>query len=500
MQNPSRILTPEEIWDSTYRCEYLIIGSGAGGSVCLDALTKAGKDVLVLEEGEPFDTQEASDNRIGTRMRKYYRNGGVSPFWGKPPIGFAEGKCVGGTTLINGGLLWRTPQAVLQEWYENGLRGYQYADLLPHFETIERRLKVTSVHNIPNSNKDSLQLEKASKDLGWKYVPAPRAVNDCVNSNRCASGCPTGAKQSMVESYIPEALHRGGRILSSTRAVRLQLGSLNRIEKVEALIGGKRSIQIAPDHVIFAGGAIQTPFLLQKNRIAPLAGKKLQFHINLKVVALFQESLDAKRGTIFTGQVQEFAEEGIYFMASNYQPHYVASTLGQFGKAEVEKVVRDEGHGGIFVAQVRPKSRGHIHHFMKSDPLVTYHLEETDFLQCKKALSLLGKLLFAAGAHTLYLPTTGGKPIRNLGEAESALSALTAKQLEMISVHAMASCPMGTDSENSVTDSNGKIWDIPNAMISDASVLPSNIGESPQGTVMAFAHEIMRRHLDEAGI
>ena len=34
-----------------------------------------------------------------------------------------------------------------------------------------------------------------------------------------------------------------------------------------------------------------------------------------------------------------------------------------------------------------------------------------------------------------------------------------------------------------------------NIYITDASVLPSNIGESPQGTIMAFASEIMARHL-----
>jgi choline dehydrogenase-like flavoprotein len=34
-----------------------------------------------------------------------------------------------------------------------------------------------------------------------------------------------------------------------------------------------------------------------------------------------------------------------------------------------------------------------------------------------------------------------------------------------------------------------------NILVTDASILPSNIGTSPQGTIMAFVHEIIHRHI-----
>ena len=59
----------------------------------------------------------------------------------------------------------------------------------------------------------------------------------------------------------------------------------------------------------------------------------------------------------------------------------------------------------------------------------------------------------------------------------------------------MDSCPMGPDPTTSVVNLDGKLWNMNNILVTDASILPSNIGESPQETIMAFAHEIVNRHL-----
>ena len=60
----------------------------------------------------------------------------------------------------------------------------------------------------------------------------------------------------------------------------------------------------------------------------------------------------------------------------------------------------------------------------------------------------------------------------------------------------MSSCPMGTQENGAVVDENGKVFGYDNLFVCDASVLPTNIGESPQATIMAFAHEIVARHIN----
>jgi len=55
---------------------------------------------------------------------------------------------------------------------------------------------------------------------------------------------------------------------------------------------------------------------------------------------------------------------------------------------------------------------------------------------------------------------------------------------------------MGQQKNGAVVDENGKVYGYDNLFVCDASVLPTNIGESPQATIMAFSHEIVARHLN----
>ena len=62
----------------------------------------------------------------------------------------------------------------------------------------------------------------------------------------------------------------------------------------------------------------------------------------------------------------------------------------------------------------------------------------------------------------------------------------------MLSVHGMSSMPMSKH-DNQFLNCQGRSRNIHNLYIADASILPTNIGESPQGTIMAFSYEIMKR-------
>src|SRR5205814_6031643 len=101
--------------DRELAADAIVVGSGAGGATAAARLRDAGFDVLILEEGglhrtETFTTDPA------TMIRRLYRDAGTSMILGRPPIIFAEGKCVGGSTVINGGMAWRAPERVLAQW------------------------------------------------------------------------------------------------------------------------------------------------------------------------------------------------------------------------------------------------------------------------------------------------------------------------------------------------------------------------------------------------
>ncbi len=490
------ILSPEDYTKDTYRCEYLVVGTGAGGSVAGTLLAESGRDVIFLEEGGYYPTESYTAN-ISEMFSKLYRNRGVFPFLGKPSIAFAEGCCVGGGTVINGALICSTPPWVLDEWQNTyGLRGYSQEDLQKYFEIVERDLHVVS-HEIENDeNLDSLKLLKASEQLGWKCVMATRAVKDCKNRNLCPTGCPSGAKQSMLETYLPRAMKNGARIFSRCRAIKI-IHSDRKAKKIIAWVIGTKSkrIEILFDHLVIASGAVQTPHLLRRSKVSMLAGRNLQFHMTLKVGAIFKDRLNAEQGTMFTAQVQEFEREGPLIMASNLGPHYIAMTLSHYDNDVVNHVLEKYQNAGIFAAMIRPRSLARVISTFGDQPVVVYRFHPEDLSLIKTAFLRTAHLLFQGGATELYMPINKFGKVRSIDELEQKLKYIRSEEIEILILHVMASCPMGTNPSTSVVNPDGKLWDMKNIFLTDASILPSNIGKNPQGTIMTFTHKIMNKHL-----
>lgn len=142
------------------------------------------------------------------------------------------------------------------------------------------------------------------------------------------------------------------------------------------------------------------------------------------------------------------------------------------------------------------KSVAHIMSRFGDQPLVLYRFHPEDLPVIKTAIRRTTNILFQAGAIELYMPVAGMDKVTSLSDLDRKLDGLRPEQLEIITVHVMASCPMGPDLATSVTDPAGKLRDMKNILVADASILPSNIGTSPQGTIMAFVHEIMNREVN----
>ena len=92
--------------------DVLIIGSGAGGATTALELASRGRDVLILEEGREWPSDEYGMSPTAA-MQSLYRQRGMTPIMGSTPIGYVEGCCVGGSTEINSGFWHRTPAEIL---------------------------------------------------------------------------------------------------------------------------------------------------------------------------------------------------------------------------------------------------------------------------------------------------------------------------------------------------------------------------------------------------
>jgi choline dehydrogenase-like flavoprotein len=147
----------------------------------------------------------------------------------------------------------------------------------------------------------------------------------------------------------------------------------------------------------------------------------------------------------------------------------------------------------------RPRSRGRILSWTGERPLTLYRFDPHDLGQARAGLRRAGELLFAGGAEELFLPIRAGARVRSLGELDAAIQGIGPRDLELISVHAMASCPMGSHASSGPVDLEGRLRGTRNVSVADASILPGNIGESPQGTIMAFVRESTSRRLASSG-
>jgi choline dehydrogenase-like flavoprotein len=470
-------------------CDYLVVGSGAGGSVAAYEISKT-KDVLLIEEGKFFEINNFKGSFKNSLQA--WRNGGFTPVIGSPSFGYGEGMCLGGGTYINGGLIWRTPDSILKKWNLNQIEGYDYAHLKKHFLKIEKMLNVVIENNSDKLNKSSQIIHDYCINNNIKSVYVPRAIKNCLRSNACATGCPSEAKQSVLQGYIAPASNNNLRILTNIRAEKIYFKN-NLAFKIRVKNQNNKKYFIKFNNLILAAGPVQTPLLIKNSLMKMFSFNRMQIHLNLRIHAKFSNKIFASRGTIFTTQVQEFLEEGTLFMSTNFTHDSFLSSLNIFDNKQINYFKDNFDSYGSYVLQVKPSSQVMISSFF-GKPVLFFKLNKSDLNNIKKNIIYFSQLLFDAGAIEVVLPINVNKIFKKKIDIISYVENLKASELQMLSVHGMSSCQISKD-KNSFLNNNGQSNLIKNLYCVDASVLPSNIGESPQGTIMAFSHEISSRML-----
>src|SRR5207249_2638809 len=126
------------------RCEVAVIGSGAGGATIAKELAERGRDVIILEEGQPV-RREQFTRRPLEMATLLYRDLGMQMALGSSGIPVPLGKSVGGTTTINSGTCFRVPDAVLAHWAAQGDLFVTPAEIAPDFARVEDFIEVEEV-------------------------------------------------------------------------------------------------------------------------------------------------------------------------------------------------------------------------------------------------------------------------------------------------------------------------------------------------------------------
>jgi choline dehydrogenase-like flavoprotein len=500
---PANVLGREDLArDQVLDCDVLVVGSGAGGATTAAELAEGGLDVLVLEEGGWHPTEEFTTD-TAEMVRKLYRDGGASMAIGNPVVTYAEGRCVGGSTVINGGMSWRTPEKILDRWSrEDQVDKVLPGDLDRYFSRVEKFISARRQDD-GTVGRDNQLLKQGADAMGWKTVDNVRNQHHCVGANRCAFGCPTKAKRSTLVSYLPRAMAFGARLLSDcvvqklTTAGKQVTGAEARVVLANGSHGARITVRTRRG-VVVACGAIHTPALLARSGIkspSRAIGQRLTLHPNAKVIAVFDEEVTGWQGTHQAYQVREFQEQGFLMAAVNAPPGLLAMGTKRYGNA-LDEIMSDYGRlvtGGILVEDT---VFGSVRTLF-GRPQAFYQMSDFDAERLVRGIALLAELLFAAGAKRVVLPFDDVPDLLGPDDARRLFARkIPKKALEVMTVHMMGTARMGGDRARHVCDAYGKVYDAEGLWVADASLFPSPIGVNPMETIMALATRNAERLLE----
>lgn len=184
-------------------------------------LTQAGLDVVLIEEG-PLRTSSDFNQKESEAYATLYQEGAARKTV-DGAITLLQGRCVGGTTVINWTSSFRTPASTLGYWQDQfELKDFSEQAMAPWFAQAEKRLNMHLWEEVPPNLNNEL-LRTGARKLGISAEVIPRNVKGCYNIGSCGLGCPTNAKQSMLVTTIPSALQAGARLFHQTRAQEFEI-------------------------------------------------------------------------------------------------------------------------------------------------------------------------------------------------------------------------------------------------------------------------------------
>jgi choline dehydrogenase-like flavoprotein len=413
---------------------------------------------------------------------------------GTTPIPLLMGRCVGGSTAVNSGIIWRLPEDVQRQWTaEHGLgEWFENAALERCFEAIERDLGVATVRDeVIGGN--GARLRAGSEALALPGQVMRRNAGQCRGSGRCLQGCPNGARQSMDVSYIPDAMRHGARVHALTRAARVLIESGRAVGVIGRTLDPHTrepndAFEVrARRGVIVACGAVYSPVLLWQSGVRGGVGRNFQAHPGVAVVGKFRERIGMGTGATQTYEVP-LRERGYKLESLALPPELLAVRLPGAG-AEWQAQLEHLGDYGQFCAVHRSEARGSVRPGFFGGVHIRYDVTPRDLERIKESLALLTRVMFAAGAVEVY-PGVAGIPERLGDPAQAEL--ITASTVRRGAFHLLASHHFGTaaaggDAKRSVLAPSLETHAVRGLYVMDASALPTNLGVNPQHTIMALA-------------
>ncbi|MHB8619610.1 MAG: GMC family oxidoreductase [Chloroflexota bacterium] len=520
-------LSPDWILDTDMRehrpredVDFCIVGCGAGGGVLAQRLARYGFSVVVLEAGPWHDTEEDMVSDEAGSGGLYWNDLRITG--GEEPLELGannSGRGVGGSTIHFAGFC---PRLHPSDFHVRELDGVavdwpiRYDDIERYYEQMEREYPVSGPARYPwgkphgypyaplQAGTAGQQLLAGCSRLGIPVVAGgPVAIPagavgkrpHCIQRGFCLLGCKVGAKSSIMNSHVPDAIQHGAEVRTRCMAFDLPLDG-------EGLVTGVRyhrtldNGQVVEEEqkaraVVVAGYAIETPRLLLNSASARFPdglanssgqiGKNLMAQAGPVVWGRFDDMIRQYKSPPACACTEEFYEtdpgndfvRGYALQTVAPLPiamsHLLISEGGAYGEELLLGMQQYNHYACVGVlGEILPDARNYVSlHPTEKDqqgqpvPYVHFSLFEND------------KRMMTAG----------------VAKAIQVLEAAGAKETHAVNryAHLVGSCRMGATPRDSVVDQWCRSWDVPNLFVVDGSVMPTQGSANPAITISALA-------------
>ncbi|HLL45467.1 MAG TPA: GMC family oxidoreductase [Longimicrobiaceae bacterium] len=517
---------PHVTWD------FVVVGSGFGGSVSALRLAEKGHRVLVLEKGRRFRPEDFP--RSNWRLRRWLwmpRLGFRGPFQMKflRHLTAVSGVGVGGGSLVYANTLPVPGDAFFDAPGWRHLADWK-AELAPAYGRARRMLGAT---RYPRSTFPDEVMAAVARDLGreghlhpvevgtflgepGKTVPDPYfggegpARTGCTHCGGCMLGCGMGAKNTLDRNYLYLAERRGAEVCPEHEVdwIRPVEGGY----ELEVLDGPvrpwrrRRRRVLRARGVVLAGGVLGTvPLLLRLRgsprglpRLSPRLGEFVRTNSEV-LMGVVSERRDRamSEGVAITSILHtddcSTLEPVRYPAGSGFfrvlmAPHGPGATAGE----------RIRGALGALARSPRRALRAFLNPDFGRHSLILLYMRTLDsHLSLRPARWGRGarSVLAHGPAPTAAIPEATALGERVAAHADGFLASLATETLFGIptTAHVLGGCVMGDSPETGVIDAAHQVWGYPGLYVVDGSAVSANPGVNPSLTICALAERAMER-------